>query len=139
MTKFHKLSAAEARLVHVRPSGEVITRSPAPEEDTATNNSEPDGPPYMTERHSLSAAEVRLVHNKVKSDIAVADGETVAEEDVDREGSGLFEEVTVAEVVGVGELHTVSDVRVHVVDIMPLPGNEPHDEQEMHEVCPVTD
>ena len=65
--------------------------------------------------------------------------ETTAEDDDDREVSGLFEEVTVADVVGVGELHTVSDVRVHVVDMMPLPGNEPQDEQEMHDVCPVTD
>ena len=46
------------------------------------------------------------------------------------------DEETVTDVVGVGELHTVSDVVVHVVETMPLPGLEPHIEQLRQEDWP---
>jgi hypothetical protein len=69
VTDVHWLSTTEVRLVHVRPSGEVITRFSTPENDTATNNSEPEGPPYVTERHSLSAAEVRFVHVRPSGEV----------------------------------------------------------------------
>ena len=50
------------RLVQVIPSGEVITRLPVPELDTATNNSAPAGPPYVTEFHEILKGTGRLVH-----------------------------------------------------------------------------
>ena len=69
MTEDHWLSTTEVRLVHVRPSGDVITRFPTPEYDTATNNSEPKGPPDVTEDQSLFAAEVRFVHVRPSGEV----------------------------------------------------------------------
>ena len=51
------LSAADVRLVHVIPSGLVITRLPVPLPLTATNKPLP----YVTEYQSLFAADVRDV------------------------------------------------------------------------------
>ena len=53
--------ADEVRLVHVMPFTEVITRLPIPDCATATNNSEPEGPPKITDKYCKSAAEVRIV------------------------------------------------------------------------------
>ena len=52
------VSAADVRDVHSIPLVEVMTRSPNPEKDTATNRLFPK----VTEYQSLSAAAVRDVH-----------------------------------------------------------------------------
>ena len=57
VTENHNWLAAETRLVHVIPSGLVMTRLPVPEEATATKRPSP----YVTDCQLLLAAETRLV------------------------------------------------------------------------------
>ena len=63
MTPFHAKSPAAAVFcaVQVIPSVEVITRFPTPELATATNFSDPAGPPQVTDCQLLFAAEDRAV------------------------------------------------------------------------------
>ena len=60
ITEFQALSAALALLVHVIPSGLVITLSPVPLCDTAANND--NSGDQVTEFQLLSAALALLVH-----------------------------------------------------------------------------
>ena len=64
----HAKSAADVRIVHVTPSGLVITRFPDPVDATAAKRFR-DGA-HATERHSLSAGVVRLVHVMPSLDVA---------------------------------------------------------------------
>jgi len=82
--------------------------------------------------------DVDTVYDDLALDEDVIVGLTVAEVELDEvaEDEAVADEETVTEVVGVGELHTVSDVAVHVVETMPLPGLEPHVEQLRQEDWP---
>jgi len=62
VTDVQSLSAALDRIVHLTPSGLVITLLPVPLAATATNVSDPAGPPHVTDVQSLSAALDRIVH-----------------------------------------------------------------------------
>ena len=82
--------------------------------------------------------DVDTVYDDLALDEDVIVGLAVAEVELDEVAvdEAVADEETVTEVVGVGELHTVSDVAVHVVETMPLPGLEPHVEQLRQEDWP---
>ena len=78
--------------------------------------------------------DVDTVNDDLALDEDVIVGLVVADVELDEVAVDEAVEETVTDVVGVGELHTVSDVVVHVVETMPFPGLEPQVEQVRHEV-----
>ena len=80
--------------------------------------------------------DVDTVNDDLALDEDVTVGLVVADVELDEVAVDEAVEETVTDVVGVGELHTVSDVVVHVVETMPLPGLEPHIEQLRQEDWP---